>query len=117
MTRGKPKKAYQKGKKYQFIEDGVDFRMKLNAEQVNEALRLAASLRYQEVSEFVGSDSYKGMSDQERISKFETINGKYNGLVEVAPDGSFMPHTVFLLEQFEKEYLQRLEDGEEFETN
>lgn len=117
LTRGKPKKAYEKGKKYQFIEDGVNFKMKLNAEQVNEALRLAAQLRYAEVEKFVGSEEYKGLTDQERISRFETINGKYNGLVEVAPDGTFMPHTVYILDQFEKNYLERLADGEEFETN
>tara|TARA_R100000406_G_scaffold25771_4_gene16528 strand:- start:723 stop:4697 length:3975 start_codon:yes stop_codon:yes gene_type:complete len=117
FKRGKAKKAYQKGKKYQFVEDDVDFKMKLNAEQVNEALRLAASLRYDECTQFVNSDKYKGMSDEERMSEFESINAKYNGLVEFDPNGDFMPHTKYLMDLFEKEYLKRLEDGEEFEKN
>ena len=117
FNRGKAKRAYQKGKKYQFVEDDVDFKMKLNAEQVNEALRLAASLRYDECTQFVNSDKYKGMSDEERMSEFESINAKYNGLVEFDPNGDFMPHTKYLMDLFEKEYLKRLEDGEEFEKN
>ena len=117
FKRGKAKRAYQKGKKYQFVEDDVDFKMKLNAEQVNEALRLAASLRYDECTQFVNSDKYKGMSDEERMSEFESINAKYNGLVEFDPNGDFMPHTKYLMDLFEKEYLKRLEDGEEFEKN
>ena len=117
FKRGKAKKAYAKGKKYQFVEDDVDFKMKLNAEQVNEALRMSASLRYDECSKFVASEEYKGMTDEARINRFESINAKYNGLVEFDPNGDFMPHTRYLMDLFEEEYLQRLQDGEEFEKN
>lgn len=116
FSRGKAKKAYAAGKKYEFVEAGVDFKMKLNAEQVNEALRLAASLRFQECTQFVQSDRYKNMTDEERLAEFESLNSKYNGLVEFDPDGNFMPHTIYLMDLFEEEYKRRLKDGE-FETD
>jgi hypothetical protein len=117
FTRGKAKKAYQKMEKLQFVEDGVEFKMQFNAEQINEAMRLAGQLRYQESLNFVESDRYKNMNDEERISEFESINAKYNGLIEYDPQGGLLPHSRYLIMEFEKEYLQRLEDGEEFETN
>jgi hypothetical protein len=112
FSRGKAKKAYESGKKYQFVEDGVDFKMKLNAEQVNEALRLAGSLRYQECLALVESDKYKQMTDEERMTEFESINSKYNGLVEFDPQGNFLPHTQYLMDLFEKEYIERKQNGE-----
>lgn len=116
FTRGKALKAYNAGKQYEFVESGQEFKMKLNADQVNEALKLSASLRFQECTDFVQSEKYKNMTDEERLGAFEDINSKYNGLVEFDPKGNFMPHTVYLMDLFEKEYQKRLKDGE-FETD
>ena len=112
FSRGKAKKAYQAGKKYQFVEDGVEFKMKLNAEQINEALRLAGTLRYQECLALVESDKYKQMTDEERMAEFESLNSKYNGIVEFDPQGNFLPHTQYLMDLFEKEYIERKQNGE-----
>ena len=117
FTRGKAKRAYEKMPKLQFVEDGVEFKMKFNAEQINEAMRLAGQLRYQEALNFVESDKYKNMNDEERISEFESINAKYNGLIEYDPQGGLLPHSRYLIMEFEKEYQRKLADGEEFETN
>jgi hypothetical protein len=52
------------------------------------------------------------MTDEERMAEFESINSKYNGLVEFDPQGNFLPHTQYLMDLFEKEYIERKQNGE-----
>ena len=97
-----------------FVQDGVEFRMNFNAEQINQAMALAAQLRYQETLTLVRSNAYQGLDDEQRLAAIAKIYEKYNGIIELDETGNLRPHSAYLIGEFEKEYRKRLNDGEEF---
>lgn len=98
-------KLRDRGKSYSFIgKTGEDFRFSLTAEELNDMLEMSNSHRYVHIQEFMRRPEYQNMSDAEKIDALNEINGKYNSMLEYYPDGTFMPHSVYLLDLIQERY-------------
>jgi len=98
-------KLRDRGKSYSFIgKTGEEFRFSLTAEELNDMLEMSNSHRYVHIQEFMRRPEYQNMSDAEKIDALNEINGKYNSMIEYYPDGTFMPHSVYLLDLIEKRH-------------
>jgi hypothetical protein len=111
FSRGKAQKAMQNlmasGAKYEFVGNTPeDFRFSLTAEELNNILEMSNSLRYKDMQQFMQTDKFKGMSDSEKIEALDELNKKYNSMLEYLPDGSFMPHSKYLIQVIENKYLE-----------
>jgi len=111
FSRGKAQKAMQNlmasGAKYEFVGNTPeDFRFSLTAEELNNILEMSNSLRYKDMQQFMQTDKFKGMSDSEKIEALDELNQKYNSMLEYLPDGSFMPHSKYLIQVIENKYLE-----------
>jgi hypothetical protein len=67
---------------------------------------MSNSLRYKDMQQFMQTDKFKGMSDSEKIEALDELNQKYNSMLEYLPDGSFMPHSKYLIQIIENKYLE-----------
>ena len=109
VSRGKAKKAYAAlGTTYQFIENPQeDFFVRLTAEEINNALEMTNTLRYNDIQAFMQTEEYQGMTNNEKIEALDDINDRYKSLLSYNPDGSFMEHSKYILGIMERRYLEQ----------
>jgi hypothetical protein len=109
VSRGKAKKAYEAlGKPYNFLNNPQeDFFVRLTAEEINNALQMSNSLRYEEIKAFMQTEDYQSMTSNEKIEALDEINDRYKSLLSYNPDGSFMEHSIYILEVMEQRYLEQ----------
>lgn len=109
VKRGKAKKAYAAlGTAYQFIENPQeDFFVRLTAEEINNALEMTNTLRYNDIQSFMQTEDYQGMTNNEKIEALDDINDRYKSLLSYNPDGSFMEHSKYILGIMERRYLEQ----------
>ena len=109
VSRGKAKKAYAAlGTTYQFIENPQeDFFVRLTAEEINSALEMTNTLRYNDIQSFMQTEEYQGMTNNEKIEALDDINDRYKSLLSYNPDGSFMEHSKYILGIMERRYLEQ----------
>jgi len=100
-------KLKERGKSYSFLgKTGEDFRFSLTAEELNDMLEMSNSHRYAHIQEFMKRPEYQNMSDAEKIDALNEINAKYNSMIEYYPDGTFMPHSVYVLDVIQQRYQE-----------
>lgn len=109
VSRGKAKKAYEAlGRPYNFLNNPEeDFSVRLTAEEINNALAMSNTMRYEDIKNFMQSDDYKSMTSNEKIEALDEINDRYKSLLSYNPDGSFMEHSRYILEVMEQRYLEQ----------
>jgi hypothetical protein len=109
VSRGKAKKAYAAlGTTYQFIENPQeDFFVRLTSEEINNALEMTNTLRYNDIQAFMQTEEYQGMTNNEKIEALDEINDRYKSLLSYNPDGSFMEHSKYILGIMERRYLEQ----------
>jgi len=109
VSRGKAKKAYEAlGVTYQFLENPEeDFFVRLTAEEINNALEMSNTLRYNDIKSFMQTEEYQGMTSGEKIEALDEINDRYKSLLSYNPDGSFAEHSKYILGIMEKRYLEQ----------
>ena len=113
VKRGKAKKAYANlGKRYQFLDNPQeDFFVRMTSEEINNALEMSNTLRYNDIQSYMQTEEYQKMSNNEKIEALDDINDRYKSLLSYNPDGSFMEHSTYILEIMERRYLEQY--GEE----
>jgi hypothetical protein len=98
-------KLRDRGKSYSFIgKTGEEFRFSLTAEELNDMLEMSNSHRYADIQQFMKRPEYSNMSDGEKIDALNEINEKYNSMIEYYPDGTFMPHSIYVLDLIQERY-------------
>ena len=109
VSRGKAKKAYEAlGRPYNFLNNPEeDFFVRLTAEEINNALAMSNTLRYEDIKSFMQTDDYKSMTPNEKVEALDEINDRYKSLLSYNPDGSFMEHSKYILEVMEQRYLEQ----------
>ena len=109
VSRGKAKKAYEAlGRPYNFLNNPEeDFFVRLTAEEINNALAMSNTLRYEDIKSFMQTDDYKSMTPNEKIEALDELNDRYKSLLSYNPDGSFMEHSKYILEVMEQRYLEQ----------
>jgi hypothetical protein len=109
VKRGKAKKAYAAlGTAYQFIENPQeDFFVRLTSEEINNALEMSNTLRYNDIQSYMQTEEYQKMSNNEKIEALDDINDRYKSLLSYNPDGSFMEHSKYILGIMERRYLEQ----------
>ena len=78
VSRGKAKKAYEAlGRPYNFLNNPEeDFFVRLTAEEINNALAMSNTMRYEDIKNFMQSDDYKSMTSNEKIEALDEINDR-----------------------------------------
>ena len=109
VKRGKAKKAYANlGKRYQFLDNPQeDFFVRMTSEEINNALEMSNTLRYNDIQSYMQTEEYQKMSNNEKIEALDDINDRYKSLLSYNPDGSFMEHSKYILEIMERRYLEQ----------
>jgi hypothetical protein len=109
LGRGKARKAYEKsGKTYSWwSKPQEDFEVKLTAKEINEALAISNTMRYEDIKSFMLTEDYKSMSSNEKIEALDEINDRYKSLLSYNPDGSFMLHSLYIMDIMEQKYLEQ----------
>jgi hypothetical protein len=67
-------------------------------------LEMSNSHRYADIQQFMKRPEYSNMSDGEKIDALNEINEKYNSMIEYYPDGTFMPHSIYVLDLIQERY-------------
>lgn len=92
-------------RKYTFFDDD-DFLSKnlfLNTTELNKLMELSGKHRYNKALEFMKTDKFKKMSDDERAEAFNDIEKKYVSKIEM--DGNeLMPHSIEILNIMQDKY-------------
>ena len=111
FNRGKAKKALEllraRGIDYTFIGNTPeDFRVQLDAYELNEILALANPPRYRAVSDMMKTPQYMSATNDEKIEMLDELNGRFNSLIEFNADGTLMPHSMLFLDIFERKFQE-----------
>lgn len=98
-------------RKYTFLDDAefLDSKLFLNTTELNSLMELSGKHRYNKIQEFMKSDGYKKMSDEDRVEAINNIDKKYVNKIEMDGD-DLMPHSKAILDYMQDEYEEYKED-------
>ena len=98
----------EEGLNYTWVNDQefMADRLYLNTDQLNRLMEASGKERYEEVEQFMETEKYNAMNDEEKIEALNEINDNYNSAIEIH-DGKFRNHTKVLFE-----IMQEVYDGE-----